>query len=276
MVTLDDQGEPAVGRSDGKWSSDDGVSSSGGRRAGGGGAGVGRRPGAAAALRSEAKRSASPVEGNQPGFTPIFDGQSLKGWEGDPAYWRVEGGAPSSVRSRRRPSSRATLSSSGAQAEPAEGLRAEARLPDHPSGTAASTIGAPASPIRSHPPTASPYAATNFDIDGPKRYIGRTTRRRAACSWPCAARSRGHPGRPPVVVASLGDEAQLATLATDDWNAVHLSVRGNTLMRFLNGHLLSMTIDDDAANRPHGLIGMQVHVGPPMKVEYRNIRLKTW
>ena len=25
-----------------------------------------------------------------------------------------------------------------------------------------------------------------------------------------------------------------------------------------------------------GLIGMQVHVGPPMKVEYRNIRLKTW
>jgi hypothetical protein len=25
-----------------------------------------------------------------------------------------------------------------------------------------------------------------------------------------------------------------------------------------------------------GLLGMQVHVGPPMKVEYRNIRLKNW
>ena len=35
----------------------------------------------------------SPIEGDEPGFTPIFDGQSLKGWEGDPAYWRVEGGA---------------------------------------------------------------------------------------------------------------------------------------------------------------------------------------
>ena len=25
---------------------------------------------------------------------------------------------------------------------------------------------------------------------------------------------------------------------------------------------------------PEGLIGVQVHVGPPMKVEYRNFRLK--
>ena len=80
-----------------------------------------------------------------------------------------------------------------------------------------------------------------------------------------------------MVIGSVGDEAKLAALATDDWNAVHLIVRGNTLMHLLNGQLLSMTIDDDAANRPaDGLIGMQVHVGPPMKVEYRNIRLKTW
>jgi hypothetical protein len=48
-------------------------------------------------------------------------------------------------------------------------------------------------------------------------------------------------------------------------------------MHFLNGRLMSITIDDDAPNRKlDGLIGMQVHVGPPMKVEYRNIRLKRW
>ncbi len=27
------------------------------------------------------------------GFQPIFDGTSMKNWDGDPAYWRVEGGA---------------------------------------------------------------------------------------------------------------------------------------------------------------------------------------
>jgi len=36
-----------------------------------------------------------------------------------------------------------------------------------------------------------------------------------------------------------------------------------------------VVIDDDAPNRMlKGEIGVQVHVGPPMKVEYRNFRLK--
>ena len=62
-----------------------------------------------------------------------------------------------------------------------------------------------------------------------------------------------------------------------DWNAAHLIVRGNTATHILNGRLMSITIDDDAPNRKlDGLIGMQVHVGPPMKIEYRNIRLKRW
>ena len=30
------------------------------------------------------------VSGDEPGFQPIFDGQTLSGWEGDPTYWRAE------------------------------------------------------------------------------------------------------------------------------------------------------------------------------------------
>ena len=42
-----------------------------------------------------------------------------------------------------------------------------------------------------------------------------------------------------------------------------------------NGHVMSVVIDDDTEKRrADGLIGVQVHVGPPMKVEYRNLRLK--
>ena len=29
---------------------------------------------------------------NEAGFVPIFDGVSLRGWDGDPTYWRVEDG----------------------------------------------------------------------------------------------------------------------------------------------------------------------------------------
>ena len=46
-------------------------------------------------------------------------------------------------------------------------------------------------------------------------------------------------------------------------------------MHIVNGQLMSIVIDDDVPTRTmEGLIGVQVHVGGPMKVEYRNWRLK--
>jgi 3-keto-disaccharide hydrolase len=84
-------------------------------------------------------------------------------------------------------------------------------------------------------------------------------------------------GRTPVLLSTFGDADELAQVVTDDWNAVHIVARGNVLTHILNGRLMTVVIDDDAPNRPaDGLIGVQVHVGPPMKVEYRNIRLKRW
>ena len=32
------------------------------------------------------------LAGDEPGFTSIFDGKSLNGWDGDPKYWRVADG----------------------------------------------------------------------------------------------------------------------------------------------------------------------------------------
>ena len=67
-----------------------------------------------------------------------------------------------------------------------------------------------------------------------------------------------------------------AIIKSDDWNQVHLIARGNTIMQILNGAVTSMVVDDDTANRQlGGLIGFQMHVGAPMKVEFRNIWLKT-
>ncbi len=50
---------------------------------------------------------------------------------------------------------------------------------------------------------------------------------------------------------------------------------GNTIEQVLNGRLMSMLIDDDTVGRKmQGLIGIQVHRGPPMKIEVKNIPLK--
>ncbi|HEX2860713.1 MAG TPA: DUF1080 domain-containing protein, partial [Lacunisphaera sp.] len=81
----------------------------------------------------------------------------------------------------------------------------------------------------------------------------------------------------PQVMGSLGEPAALAAfIKPGDWNEYHLIARGHVLTHLLNGHAMSVVVDDDVKNRrASGLIGVQVHVGPPMKVEFRKIRLKT-
>jgi hypothetical protein len=77
------------------------------------------------------------------------------------------------------------------------------------------------------------------------------------------------------VVASLGHMDSLKTGISKGWNECHLIIRGNRLQHYINGVLMSDVTDNDSVNRKaSGWLGMQVHVGPPMKVEYRNIRLK--
>jgi hypothetical protein len=83
-------------------------------------------------------------------------------------------------------------------------------------------------------------------------------------------------GAKPVVVGSLGSVADLkAAIHSQSWNEYRIVARGNILVQILNGRVMSMLVDDDTANRKMaGLIGIQLHVGEPMKIEVRNIRLR--
>ena len=110
------------------------------------------------------------------------------------------------------------------------------------------------------------------DIDGRKRYPGNNYEEKGRLFLAVRGQvTRVVGGRPPVLVSTFGDADELAKVVTDDWNAVHLIVaRQHARCTCINGQLMSVVIDDDAPNRPaDGLIGVQVHVGPPMKVEYR-------
>jgi hypothetical protein len=80
-----------------------------------------------------------------------------------------------------------------------------------------------------------------------------------------------------VVDGSLGDADSLTSLIHDagEWNEYRILAVGNHLQHFINGVLVCDVTDNDPVNRRmSGLIGVQVHVGPPMKVEYRNFRLR--
>jgi hypothetical protein len=83
-------------------------------------------------------------------------------------------------------------------------------------------------------------------------------------------------GKPPRVIGNLkpGDDLKGA-IRVNDWNTMHIIARGNMLYHVLNGELMAAAIDVDETGRSlGGLIGFQIHVGPPMRVEFRNVYLK--
>jgi len=218
----------------------------------------------------------SPIEGDEPGFTSIFDGRSLAGWEGDPRYWRAENGAlvgeitPETVLK-----SNTFIIWRGGRPKDFE-LKLDYRIT--PGGNSGINYRSASVPDPVTPANKFALRGYQFDLDGAKRYVGNNYEEKGRLFVGVRGQLTRIVGtRPPVVLSTFGDASELANVATDDWNAVHLIIRGNTLIHMLNGRLMSVAVDDDASNRPsEGLLGVQVHVGPPMKVEYRNVRLKHW
>jgi hypothetical protein len=218
----------------------------------------------------------APATGDEPGFQAIFDGRTLTGWEGNPTYWRVENGAVvGEITSDTVIKSNTFIIWRGGRPKDFD-LKLDYRITA--GGNSGINYRSAIVPDPVTPDNRFAMRGYQFDLDGARRYPGNNYEEKGRLFLAVRGQvTRVVGGRPPVLVSTIGDAGQLAAVATDDWNSVHISARGNTLVHMLNGRLMSVVIDDDAPNRPvDGLIGVQVHVGPPMKVEYRNIRLKNW
>ena len=234
------------------------------------------QPNNAAATAYAPKQSdrPAPLEGDEPGFRPIFDGKTLEGWEGNPTYWRVEDGAlVGEIKPDTVIKSNTFIIWRGAQPKDFELKLAYRITPEGNSGINYRSAVVP-DPVTQE--NAFAMRGYQLDIDGKGRYAGNNYEEKGRLFLAVRGQiTRVVGGRPPIVVSTFGDAAELGKAITTDWNEVHLIARGNVLMHTVNRQLMSIVIDDDAPNRPAaGSIGVQVHVGPPMKVEYRNIRLK--
>jgi hypothetical protein len=212
----------------------------------------------------------------EPGFKLIFDGKTLAGWQGDPKYWRVENGClVGEVTLETVMKQNSFIIWRGGVTRDFE-LKVEYRISSHGN----SGINYRSTEVVGQPWVLRGYQA---DIDGqdrnkpPLRHTGQNYEERGRTFL---AR-RGEMVRvdatgKPQVIASLGMGPALeAFIKSDDWNEVHIIGRGHVLTHIFNGQVMSIVVDDDPANRRlDGLLGVQVHVGPPMKVEFRSIRLK--
>jgi hypothetical protein len=223
-----------------------------------------------APLTFAAQSYPEPAGADTAGFVPIFDGKSLQGWDADPKYWRVENGilvgevTPETLLK----ANSFAIWRGGAPAD--FELKVEYRVSDRGnSGINYRSVEIPS--------PAFALKGYQCDIDGANRYSGQNYEERGRTFLALRGQiTRLVPGAKPAVIGSVGEKDALAAFTpANEWNQVHLIIRGNVLTHIINGHAMSVVIDEDpAARMAAGLIGVQVHVGPPMKIEYRNFLLK--
>jgi hypothetical protein len=200
------------------------------------------------------------------GWTSLFDGQSLKDWDGNLELWKAEGGAIVST------STSGTIYLIWKGGEPANfELKAEMKLEG-----AGLNSGIQYRSARTGQTGAAALKGYQADFDFAGRYTGQLYEQgtpRGIVAWRGQV-VRTEQGKRPRLLSMLGDPDELkSVIKTGDWNQVHIIARGNTLIHMINGRTMSILIDDDPTmSAAKGVIALQIENSG--KVSFRNLWLK--
>lgn len=83
-------------------------------------------------------------------------------------------------------------------------------------------------------------------------------------------------GQRPRAIGSLGDRnALMQFIKIGDWNQVHVIAQGRQITHIVNGHVMAILIDDDAAAlKMKGVLALQIEQFGQGKINFRDIWLK--
>ncbi|MEO0415689.1 MAG: DUF1080 domain-containing protein [Verrucomicrobiota bacterium] len=211
------------------------------------------------------------LSADEEGFVNIFDGQSLQGWScvqkgvfsvGDRSI-KAENKKSSPI-----PDNRFLVWDRGAPGD------FELKLEYKISGDAKANAGIQ---IRSSADVSGHLIGYQADIDMKGQWVGclydeHTGRKLLAKRGQRVSINKAGER----IDADLDDkDTLLDNIEADDWNEYHIIAKGSQITLKINGVLMCEVIDEQIGEADKaGLLALQIHKGPPMVVEYRNIRLK--
>jgi putative membrane-bound dehydrogenase-like protein len=204
------------------------------------------------------------------GFRPLFDGQTLRGWKGDETFWRVEEGALVAESTPERPCRENTfLVWDQGEVDDFE-LRLEFRITGAPNANSGIQFRGQAQPdghvigYQADIDRGGQWVGALYDELSPRKLLAARGERTVIAAD--GARTSEAIGNP---------EALFQHVRRDDWNEYHILAQGSQLTLRLNGHTTAEVVDHQPGERDVlGKLALQLHSGPPMKVEFRNIRMK--
>ncbi len=219
------------------------------------------------------------------GFKPIFNGKDLSGWEGLSQFWSVKDGAITG-QTKNQADLKANTFLVWKDGQPANfELKLMFKLtPNNERNQANSGVQ-----FRSKVLDAATFSVGGYqaDIDSTGKYAGMLyeEKGRGIVMGPgekirITGTSKDAKGKQKATVEKLGTPSApadiLAIYKLGEWNELRIVAKGNHVQQFLNGKLTADVTDADTANAPKsGVIAFQLHTGPPMTVQFKDVQLKT-
>jgi hypothetical protein len=230
--------------------------------------------GTLAAQPADVPQPTAPPE--PPGMIPLFNGKDLTGWDGDPRLWSFRDGVVRGETTKENPAKGNTfLIWKGGEVGDFE-LRLSFRIRNGNSGIQYRSKHLPFKETDQNKWVVSGYQAEVEDTPGKVGFLYHEKGRGYLCNVGDKV-VIGEDGKPRVV-GKLGDRAVIGrAYKKGDWNDYIIIAKGNHLVHYINGVQTIDVIDNDPKGSAlKGILALQIHQGPPMLVEFKNVRLKQY
>ena len=203
------------------------------------------------------------------GFASIFNGKDLTGWDGDPRLWSVQDGAIVGETTAEKPARGNTFCVWRDGKLKNFALKVRFRIRNGNSGVQ----------YRSQEAQKWRIAGYQAEVENRPGKVGFLYHERGRGWLPRVGQFMliDADGKKQVVglVADVNQLIKEGYYKDKDWNEYTITCRGNHVVQVLNGRQTIELIDRDEKRRcMEGVLALQIHAGPPMRVEFKDIRLK--
>jgi len=207
------------------------------------------------------------------GFEKIFDGKTLKGWNGDPKFWSVQDGAITGKTTRENPTKGNTFIIWEGGKTGDFDLRLDYKIVGGNSGIQYRSFKADG-------PDEWRIGGYQADFEAGDTYsgicYGERFRGILSLRGKKTTLTIGDDGKLKKAVEEFAKDADIAkAIKKEEWNGYRIVARGFNISHYINGVKTTQLIDrDKKSRRADGLLALQLHAGPPMTVQFKNIRIK--
>ncbi|MFT5129216.1 MAG: putative membrane-bound dehydrogenase-like protein [Rhodothermales bacterium] len=208
-----------------------------------------------------------PALAADPGFTDLFDGKTLNGWDGNPAFWRVEDGVITGQTTKEKPTNGNTFLVWQDGKLKDFVLRLKFKIDGGNSGVQ----------YRSKEVGKWAIGGYQADFDASGGWAGTLYEEKGRG----VLAKRGNrvlidiTGRKLGIGATATEQEIVESYDKSGWNDYEIIAKGNHLIQKLNGKV-TVNLCDEQADRQalEGLLALQLHAGPPMLVQFKDIQVK--